>query len=123
MPLKSTGAQNGSSRCAVRELVVEQLQVLTGEELDRAAEWEVDEPVVQLAASARRSPRATTSGAWPLPGLLKLTAPTSHGMMISSAYESPGYHENLRTDVAIATAIAFRCGGRVDASAHCVKPM
>ncbi len=44
-------------------------------------------------------------------------------MITSSASESPGYHENLRTDVDSATAIASRCGGRVDASAHCVNPM
>ena len=44
-------------------------------------------------------------------------------MMTSSASESPGYHEKFRTDVESATTIAFRCGGRVDASAHCVKPM
>ena len=56
-------------------------------------------------------------------GLLKPTAPRSHGMITSSASESPGYHEKLRTDVDSATAIAFRYGGRVDASAHWVKPM
>ncbi len=44
-------------------------------------------------------------------------------MMTSSAYESPGYHENFRTDVDSATTIACRCGGWVDASAHWVKPM
>ncbi len=31
-------------------------------------------------------------------GLLKFTAPMSHGMMISSAYEPPGYHANRRTE-------------------------
>ena len=56
-------------------------------------------------------------------GLLNITAPRSQGMMTSSASESPGYHENLRTDVESATAIAWRCGGCVDASAHWVKPM
>jgi len=44
-------------------------------------------------------------------------------MITSRASESPGYHENLRTDVDSATAIACRYGGRVDASAHWVKPM
>ena len=53
-------------------------------------------------------------------GLLKFTAPMSHGMMISSAYEPPGYHANRRTEPQSAIAIAFRYGGRVDASAHCV---
>ena len=56
-------------------------------------------------------------------GVLNRTAPRSHGMMTSSASESPGYHENLRTDVDSATAIARRYGGRVEARAHCVKPM
>ena len=72
--------------------------------------------------------RATASGdtsvTMPvLSGLLNCTAPRSHGMMTSSASESPGNQEKLRIDVDSATAIAFRCGGRVDASAHCVKPM
>ena len=44
-------------------------------------------------------------------------------MITSSASESPGYHENFRTEVDRPTAIAWRCGGRVDASAHWVKPM
>ena len=65
----------------------------------------------------------TSSTMLPLVGLLNFTAPRSHGMITSSASESPGYHENFRTEVDSATAIAWRCGGRVDASAHCVKPM
>ena len=56
-------------------------------------------------------------------GLLNCTAPRSHGMITSSASDPPGYHEYARIDVERATAIAFRCGGLVEARAHCVKPM
>jgi hypothetical protein len=56
-------------------------------------------------------------------GLLNITAPRSQGIITSSARESPGYHENLRTDVESATTMACRCGGRVDANAHWVNPM
>ncbi len=65
----------------------------------------------------------TSSTMLPLVGLLNRTAPRSHGMITSSASESPGYHENFRTDVESATTIACRQAGRVDANAHWVKPM
>ncbi len=92
--------------------------------------WRMTSPSGRWSNAARSSAmrRSTASGETSstmrrVCGLLNCTAPRSHGMITSSASESPGYHEKLRTDVDSATAIALRWGGRVDASAHCVKPM